>query len=327
MKILRHATERSFVSAEKAVEFSVVVVTHNSENEIGPCLRSVVQELSPFTYEILVIDNGSGDDTRRVVTRFMLDSGARSGAVQLMANERNLGFTRALNQGLRNCRGRFVMTLNPDTELLPGSVTRLRDALRAEETLGVVAPQLLYGDGSVQPTCRHFPRRQDVLWQITGLSYLFPGSKRFNHWKMGEFDHSTRRRVDQCQGACLLFPRYVLENVGLWDERFPMFFSDVDWCKRVKESGYDILFEPEAKVVHLQGVSVFKRRARMIWTSHRSFYDYFKKHERKFMFVNEIFGLILLLTCILRICAVPFHDSKEGETHATEYPGRNSGKG
>lgn len=290
------------MSTEQAVLASVVIVTYNSASQIPACLESLNLELQGCTSQIIVVDNHSLDQTRKLV----LEYAGSNPAIELRCKDRNVGFTRALNEGLRGCTGRYIFILNPDTCLAAGCFSKLQRVLSAQDDAGIVAPQLLNPDSSVQPSCRRFPRRQDLIWELTGLSHVFSTSKRFNHWKMGDFDHLTSRAVDQPQGACLFFPAVVLEQVGLWDEQFPMFFSDVDWCLRVKKAGYKIYFEPAAKVVHLKGASVFQHRAKMLWTSHRSFYHYMVKHKQSFVLVNELLGIILWLVCLLRICVIPF---------------------
>ncbi len=290
------------MSVEQDVLVSVVVVTYNSANEIVMCLQSLGLELQGDISQIIVVDNDSSDKTRNFVSA-VADSET---GVELLCNDQNLGFTRALNQGLKRCRGQYILILNPDTCLRPSCLSTLRQALDAHKNVGVVAPQLLNPDETVQPSCRRFPRRQDLIWELSGLSRVFAKSRQFNHWRMGDFDHLSSRAVDQPQGACLFFSKAVLDEVGLWDEQFPMFFSDVDWCLRVKNSGYGTYFESAAKVGHMRGASVFKYRTRMLWTSHRSFYHYFVKHKQSFVLVNELFGVILWLVCLVRICVVPF---------------------
>ena len=105
--------------------------------------------------------------------------------------------------------------------------------------------------------------------------------------------------MDQPQGACLLFRRHLLQEVGYWDESFPMFFSDVDWCLRVKQHGWQILFEPLAQVIHHKGSSVYQNRPSMIWSSHISFYRYLKKHHPN-PIINPLLGLLLIITAIFR---------------------------
>ncbi|MFQ5769669.1 MAG: glycosyltransferase family 2 protein [bacterium] len=291
------------MSHEQEVEISIIIVTFNNENEILACLDALLRELGHCSFQIILVDNNSQDRTRELIHENWSKFQSQNGETIFISNSENCGFTRALNQGLRNCNGKDILILNPDTELQSGSLMTLRDTLRCEPNFDVVAPQLLNPDGSVQSSCRRFPRHRDVLFDMIGLSSLFRKSKVFNHWKMGDFDHQNRRSVDQPQGACLMFSRQLLHAVGFWDENFPMFFSDVDWCQRVILHGYSILFEPAAKVMHHKGRSVEQSRPEMIWSSHHSFYKYFKKHKKalRFLILNEMAGFILLFLAIFRI--------------------------
>ncbi len=291
------------MSVEPEIEFSVAIVTYNNENEISQCLKSLLLELQKVTCQIVIVDNNSKDRTKEIIKQKYLRAKKYQRKLFSIENRTNSGFTKALNQALKKCTGRYILVLNPDTVLNTGSPATLKKALQANTKVGVVAPQLLNSDGTIQPSCRRFPRYRDVLFHVTGLSYLFRNSRIFNGWKMGDFNHSERRLVDQPQGACLLFRRKVLETVGFWNERFPMFFSDVDWCQRVKNHGWEIWFEPEAKVMHHRGVSILQTRPNMIWSSHLSFYHYFRKYNADFryFFINGIVGAILILTAIIRI--------------------------
>lgn len=291
------------MSNDAEIEYSVIIVTFNNQDEIGPCLESLLIELGNSRFQIIVIDNHSGDSTRSISRGVWQEKCPQVGEFELHANDTNEGFTKALNQGLKKSKGKCVLALNPDTEVQPGSVGHLRKVLEQEKNVGIVAPQLRNPDGSVQASCRRFPGYRDVLFETLGLSYLFGKSRFFNHWKMGEFDHQNRRSVDQPQGACLMFKRQLLDRLGYWDETFPMFFSDVDWCRRVKAAGYDIIFEPAARVIHRRGASIVKDRSRMIWSSHRSFYDYFLKYKKGIAFLvpNMLLGIMLFKTAVLRI--------------------------
>lgn len=286
-----------------AVDVSVVVVTFNNENEIADCIDSLARELENDRWQLMVIDNCSADRTSETVRLKLSALDAIGISMELICNQENLGFTRALNQGLRKSHGEFILILNPDTRLQQESLRILKKKLYETDLIGVAAPQLLNADGSVQSSCRRFPRHRDVIFEMTGLSSVFKSSQLFSGWKMGDFDHRVGRSVDQPQGACLFFRRSVLNAVGLWDERFPMFFSDVDWCRRVKKAGFDIVFEPAAKVVHHKGVSVHQKRPRMIWSSQRSFFRYFMKHydQPKYFLANYVTGFLLLVTAVPRI--------------------------
>jgi GT2 family glycosyltransferase len=284
------------------IDLSVIIVTYNSAGEISACLLSLLRELSAFRYEIVVIDNASADETKQQLARYSDGAVPGSGRLILIENDENAGFTRALNQGLSLSTGDYLLTLNPDTVMQPESLTILMTVLHDRTDIGIVAPQLLNPDGTIQASCRRFPRRRDILYELVGLSRIFPGS-RFNAWKMGDFAHDSKRSVEQPQGACLLFSRAVFEKTGEWDQNFPMFFSDVDWCKRVKSAGFDIVFEPAAQVMHHKGASIAKRKPAMIWSSHRSLNEYLKKYENRSTFpgTNTLWELLLITAAVVRI--------------------------
>lgn len=227
----------------------------------------------------------------------------------MIFNEENAGFTRAVNQGVENY---FVMAghelapvlfLNPDTILPAGSLAALLEKLYAFPEAGVMAPQLVHQDGRIQPSCRRFPTHGDLLCELFGLSRIFSRSARFNRWKMGDFDHRRAAEVEQPQGACLLARPEVVKQTGLWDERFPIFFSDVDWCRRVWEKGWKIRFEPSVQIIHAQGVSVRQVQASAIWSSHLSFWRYLRKYENNWRekFLNLICGSLLVIAAMVRM--------------------------
>ncbi|MDZ7334274.1 MAG: glycosyltransferase family 2 protein [candidate division KSB1 bacterium] len=282
-------------------DFSIVIVTFNNQYEIVSCIESLGHALAGFRAEIFLIDNYSADETFHISKKLLSQFDERH-HWSLICNETNIGFTKAVNQGLRQAQGDFVLLLNPDTEL-PADVFRpLVEILHADPQVGMVAPQLRNPDGSIQPSCRRFPRRRDVIYHALGLHWLFKRSREFNSWKMGDFDHQSQREVDQPQGAFLLARRQAVDQVGLLDERFPMFFSDVDWCRRFIAHGWKILFVPSVQIVHHKGTSIYRNRLKMIWSSHRSFYHYFQKYQRGFFqrMLNLLIGEILIGLALVR---------------------------
>src|SRR5262249_53422120 len=162
--------------------------------------------------------------------------------------------------------------LNPDTEVQPEAIRYLLDFLADHPKVGIVAPKLLNSDGTVQRSCRQFPTFLGMLYELLGLSRLFPDNPRFREYKMLDWDHDDERQVDQPEGACLLLRREVIEQVGLLDEGFFMLFEEVDWCYRIKQAGWEIWFTPGAQVVHHYGQSIKQVKTRMILSSHRGLY-------------------------------------------------------
>ncbi len=258
------------------IDISTVIVTYRSADVIGRCLSTLAGAAQKLRTQLIVVDNGGDEKTAELLR------GAEKlpfSEVRLCFNECNEGYTRAVNQGLALCRGRFVLLLNPDVEFVGDPFSQLLP-LFDDPRLLATAPQLRYPDGSVQPSCRRFPRKRDVLFETLGLSRLFAQSAFFNGWRMPDFAHDHSRDVDQPQGAFLLMRGDLVQQLGPLDERFPMFFSDVDWCRRIWESGGRIRFCAETYVLHHRGVSVRRAREAMIVSSHRSFADYFAKYDR-----------------------------------------------
>ncbi|MBN1541334.1 glycosyltransferase family 2 protein [candidate division KSB1 bacterium] len=283
-------------------DIGVVIVTFNSHPIIRDCLVHLKTALQSSTGQVVIVDNLSTDGTRE-----WLLNGARSALgpkvqLQVILNSENCGFTRAVNQGLRRLSADFVLLLNPDVLLQPETLAILLRRLQ-DPRVGIVAPQMRYFDGRIQPSCRRFPRKTDVIFELIGLSRLFPTHPRFNRWKMGDFDHTFSRRVDQPQGAFLLFSHRLPTRLGLLDESFVMFFSDVEWCRRVVRNGYQIHFCAETFVLHKKGDSIYRDRARMIASSHAGFARYLLSEARTGAekFGTGIVTLLLLITAWIRI--------------------------
>jgi N-acetylglucosaminyl-diphospho-decaprenol L-rhamnosyltransferase len=285
---------------------SVCIVTFNNESHIGACLASL--PLGSPALELRIEDNGSKDRTREVVERFV--GGLKRGSVRVHAqwNASNLGYTAAMNRMLSAGKGEWICLLGPDTRVFDGALERLADFLRKNAAVGVAAPRLLDRTGRTQHSCRRFPTVADALLEMTGLPRLFP--HRFHpRWKMPEFDHSSMRSVDQPEATCLMVRRRVLQEVGPMDERFPLFFNDVDWCRRIRRSGWDIVFLPSATVGHVRGASVRQAPVIKIWKSHQGFYRYFAKYRESAWgkATNPLIGGMLACTAVFRVVFSMLH--------------------
>ena len=273
----------------------VVIVTYNSVGEIVTCLESIVTA-TRLPVSIVVVDNASQDGTADVVQSSFPD-------VCLIRNDTNKFYAAANNQGLERVSGEYILLLNPDVVLPNGGIDALVATLERDSQYAAVAPLLIGPDGTRQRSLREFPGLATLWYDLLGLSFLFPHSARFSRWRMGYFDGQTERAVDQPMASCLLIRREVLHQVGLFDESFPMFFNDVDWCARVKKAGLTIMYSPEIKVTHLGGASVNKAKLRMIWMSHRAYWLYLSRLYRENLFKRLLVDLSwppLMLAALLR---------------------------
>lgn len=252
---------------------SVLIVNWNTKEQLADCLASLSSAMLGLEYEVIVADNASADGSAEMVAE-------RFPGVRLVANDGNLGYARANNEIASMAGGDQLLFLNPDTVLNATSILPLIERLVSSEDVALVAPQLLsippnpppqVEGGDVQSSCRRFP----TFWNIAANILRLSGA-----YRMTDFDHKTPREVDQPMATCWLVRREAWEEVGPFDEQFPIFFNDVDWCYRARRNGWRIWFEPAAKVHHHHGASTGQARRAMIWESHRSLLRYYRKHGR-----------------------------------------------
>jgi GT2 family glycosyltransferase len=255
----------------KKPELSIIVVNFNTKSYLERCVSSIIKNGQSVENEIIVVDNNSSDGSVPLVKKDFPQ-------VRLIENMRNVGFARANNQAIVEAQGVYFLFLNPDAEVLPGALGILVDFIKQRPRVGLVAPMLLNSDGSLQRSCRDFPSLKLELSKAVGLTKNFPQHSLFGHVRRKDWDHDRIAEVDQPMGACLLVSRTALEKAGYFDERFFMYYDDVDLCYRIAARGFKIFFIPEAKVIHHLGKSFSKNMPRMLYHIYRSKFLFYKKH-------------------------------------------------
>jgi GT2 family glycosyltransferase len=257
--------------SQRDPDCSVIIVNHHSEAALRGCLESLPSSAHPLALEVILVDN-SGT---------ALASGALDAypGARLLETGANVGFARACNLGMAAARGRHLLLLNPDTVAHPGAVATLIGRLDACPEVGVVAARLLDPDGTLQYSCRRFPRALSIFFgRYALLTRLLPGNRFSREYLYLDFDHATAREVDWVSGACLMVRRDVLARVGPLDDGYFLFVEDMDWCRRIRDAGYAVAYVPEALVTHHIGVSRGPAPARVVWERHRSMLRYVRRH-------------------------------------------------
>ena len=225
----------------------IVIVTYNSGAHIGACLDSIAASEFAGRIHTVVVDNASSDDTITAVT-------AHPAAVQLIASASNRGFAAACNQGIRATSGDLVLLLNPDASLEPATLQRLVAYLTARPRVAIVGPRLVQDDGSLQRDISAtglVPSFRQALFEYTRLGRLCPQSPWYRDYFLVEFDRVSNRRVAMVQGACFLFRRVILRDIGLLDEGFFLYFEETDLCARAADRGWEIHYVGEAAARHI----------------------------------------------------------------------------
>jgi hypothetical protein len=278
------------MSADPRPDVSVVIVSWNVRTLLAQCLDSFLTiagltvvphrqqgQIGPRTVDIWVVDNASHDDTIALLAE-------RYPWVRIIASERNLGFTGGNNLALRQCRGRYVLLLNPDTVLTRAAgqldaLSLLADLLDEQPSVGLVGPRLVYGDGSPQSSRRRFPTLTTALFESTLLERWFPHNRWARRYRLEDEPAATAQEMDWVTGACMLVRRQALDQVGLFDEAFFMYSEELDLCRRLRAAGWGIVHLPAATVVHYEGQSSGQVAARRQMLFDTSKVRYFAKHH------------------------------------------------
>jgi N-acetylglucosaminyl-diphospho-decaprenol L-rhamnosyltransferase len=255
------------------IDLSVVVLNWNVRDLLERCLASLRSD--HYALEIIVVDNASHDDSVALVR-------AKYPHTIVIANIENRGFTGGNNQGIAASHGRYVMVLNPDTEVLGDAIDRVVDYLDRQPEVGALGPQLLNPDRSIQSSRRRFPTLTTAFFESTWLQGLAPRGI-LAHYTMDDVPPDHPHEVDWLNGACTVFRREALDRVGLYDaENFFMYSEELDLCRRMKEVGWKIVYLPEAQVVHYVGRSSDQAVAARHIYFQTSKVHYFRKWEGVF---------------------------------------------
>ena len=230
---------------------SIIIVNWNTWQEAAACLDAVSRTVRKTAYEIILIDNASREDRSGVIQNRFPDLDLR-----IIRNPGNPGFARACNQGIDETSGRYALLLNPDTRVREGAIDRSIEWMEAYPETGVLGCRLLNRDGAFQHwTAGKFPALQAAFNHYFFLSLIFPGMKFFQ----GMFRYEDSRdpeEVDWVCGAFFLARREAIEAVGNLDKRFFLYGEDIEWCYRMQQSGWKVVYFPQAETLHDSGKSV-----------------------------------------------------------------------
>lgn len=222
---------------------SIIIVNYNTGALTKACLESLLGQPLPKDSEIIVVDNASNDETVPFLRSDFPE-------IKIISNTQNLGLAAAVNQGIAAATGDFYLILNPDTIALPHSVMSLLDFMQKNPDVGIAGGKLISPNGSVQYSCYRYYRPMTVVYRRTLLGKTRAGQAEIDRFLMKDFDRGTTREVDWLMGACLMVRARAVKKIGGMDERFFLYFEDVDWCRRFKEAGYRVVYFPGAQFSH-----------------------------------------------------------------------------
>ena len=277
------------------MDLSVVVITYNSAEHVLECLRCLAPGAQGLSMECVVVDNASSDDTPELVRREapwarVIDSGG------------NLGYAKAVNLGTRATTGEFVLVLNPDCMLGPGSMAPLHQWMREHTRCAIAAPRIVGPDGQPELSGRSFPGPHTFLFNRYSLATrLWPGNPWSRRYLLSDWDRNRDLSVDWVSGSCMFVRRAAIEQVGGMDEAYFMFNEDVDWCRCMKMAGWSVDFVAASRVMHHIGASRGHTSAKVILERHRGMIHYFRKHHPTNPLATALTSALIMLRARLML--------------------------
>jgi len=265
------------------IYISIIIVNWNTKDYLIKCLKSLVRIRGGSSQEVIIIDNASQDESVRAV---------RESFPQfiLIENPKNLGFAKAVNKGLKIAKGEYILLLNPDIEIKDNTIEKFISFMEAYQDVGIAGAQLLNDDGSKQNSIANFPSLVTELFNKSLLRWFFP-----KYFPGKEQEYTEPIEVDSVIGACMMVRRKAIEDVGLLDEDYFLFFEETDWCYRMKKAGWKVYHVPQAQVFHFQGKSAEKDKKKAKVEYYHSRYLFFKKYKGYWQFIILRVGLLLKL--------------------------------
>jgi hypothetical protein len=264
---------------------SVIVVNYNAGPLLVECIKSVFGQCD----EVIVVDNASSDASLLLLEQDL----AVKPFLRVIRNEKNLGFAAACNIGASYAASQYLLFLNPDCLLDPGAATKLLEALNSDTNVGMVGGLLVNPDGTEQGGGRRaIPTPGLALIRALGLSYFAQRYPRlFSDFHLHNQPLPEQPiEVEAISGACMLVPKSIIEEIGLWDEGYFLHCEDLDWCLRLTRANKKILFVPNARILHYKGVCSHDRPIFVEWHKHKGMMRFYRK-----FFQNDYPGALMWL--------------------------------
>lgn len=230
------------------MKISVVIVSYKVKDMLRKCLESIRRSQGDLALEIFVVDNASGDGTVEMVKNDFPEA-------KLIASQENLGFAKANNLALKQAQGEYVLLLNPDTEVNAETFANSLEFFQRHPEAGVVGPKMFYGNGELQPSVRRLPKLWPIVLMLLKAPKVFPHLKSIDNYLATDFDYAREQAAEQIMGAYMFMPRATLDKIGLLDERYFIWFEEVDFCRRVWQAGLQVWYSPSISIIHHGGKS------------------------------------------------------------------------
>jgi len=280
------------------MKLSVVIVNYNVRHFLKQCLNSVIKASEDIDTEIFVVDNNSADGSVEMIKK-------EFPAVKLIANDKNVGFSKANNQAIKQAKGEYILLLNPDTFVKEDTFRLVVEYMDKNPDVGGLGVKMIDGQGDFLPESkRGLPTPMVAFYKMSGLTKLFPKSKVFARYYLGHLDENEINDVEILSGAFMLLRKKVLDEIGLLDETFFMYGEDIDLSYRVLKAGYRNVYFPDTQIVHYKGESTKRGSLNYVVTFYKAMKIFVDKHyssRRNAFIFKSIINLAIVFRAALAI--------------------------
>ena len=277
----------------KEFDVSVIIVNWNAGKFLQETIESLYNKTQNLNFEIYVFDNNS---VKTDESFLYLNKLSQKENITIIKSESNLGFAKANNIVMQKAQGRNFLILNPDVVFKNNVIKILSDYLDSNSDVGMVGPKVLNPDGTFQQPClRGRPYPMDTLFHLIGFAKAFPSCKFFNRYALWNLN---RDEINECwglSGCCMMVKKSLFDEIGGMDEQFFMYQEETDWGLRTKYIGKKIIYNPNAKVIHYQGVTTKKIELKSVLIFTKSMEKFFKKHFwKRYNIFQKAFWITLI---------------------------------
>ena len=284
------------------LDLSIIIVNYNTFKLTKDTIDSCLAEPTHYTYEIFLVDNKSSDDSLNRLEEYFKDEIAR-GTIKVIANSSNDGFAKANNLAIEEAKGEYILLLNSDTLIKESTIDKCMDYMTAgiHADVGALGCKVSLVDGSLDKACkRSFPNPVNSFYKL----FHIKTSSGKDDYNLDNLDDDGVYEIDCLVGAFMLVRKTAIDDVGLLDDTFFMYGEDIDWCYRIKQAGWRIIYFGEAEIIHYKGASsedgeTKKRNPKLIYEFYRAMYIFYRKHYTKkynvFVNIAVYIGIALLL--------------------------------
>lgn len=256
------------------MELTIAIVNYNSKNLVKQCIKNIVSLGIPFPYQIIIIDNNSQDGSAEYIEKFLLPYFDQ---LKLVRADRNLGFGRGYNYGLKKVQSRYFLLMNADIVIQGDSLIKLHRFIEEDSRRGIVGAKLTYPDLTIQRSFHRWPTLFTPLYRRTPLGKASFGMRELNRYDIANYDFAKPISVDWVVGACMLIRKTVWDRVNGFDDRFFLYYEDIDICRKVWQAGCEVWFYPYTQIIHyhkrlsaqkLWWISLLNKTTRIHLSSH-----------------------------------------------------------